>query len=225
MFDMILYVLVGVVAGIAVIVVFAGPEARAFLKAKARRRPILTIHRTDRRRELKVVDGVYPGGWRVKGYGDFETVREGIDITKSNIQIADAYDNVGTTIRGDHVTYAAKLKEDGTKDFDDAERKWKGGKGKKLDKKVGHKTIDWQSLRDFLPTYFNPAFIFALIEHRVSSRLPHKEPWSVQKIMAVGMVIFIIFIGAVILFETDILGSLGGGGTTPTPTPSPPITP
>lgn len=223
MFDILIFAMVGFVAGVVLIVATMGPEARAFQKAKLRKRPIITIHRSDRMREFKVVDKQNPGGWRVKlgtGGADYETVPEAIDTTKSNIRIADAFDSVGTTIRDDHVEYANRLKARGIKDFDAAQKKAKRGE------KLGEKTFrgklqDWRALLDFLPTYFNPVFIFALIEHRVSARLPRKEPWSVQKVMAVGMVIFIIIIGMVIMFETgfleDIMGGGGGGGAPPPP--------
>jgi len=207
--DMLIFVMVGFFAGIILLGWMMGPEARAVTKAKARKRPLLIIPRTDHRVDFKCVDKVGDEEWEIKKYGTFKTEPEAINISRgSNIPMGISYAAVGSVTRPSVIAYLSELAKRGVRTFqrgeEEAERKLEGKEKRKTDVMIAGKLYSWQIFRDYLPIAFNPRFIWNAIVGGTRARETRGEPWSPQKIVAIGVMALVLVVALVILFETDI---------------------
>lgn len=212
MMEEMIIMLMGFFAGAFVVGYLMGPEARAVMKAKARKKPLLIIPRTDHRVDFKCVDKAGDEEWEIKKYGTFKTEPEAINISHgSNIPMGISYAAVGSITRPSVIAYLSELAKRGVRTFqqgeDESAKTPEKGKKKKTDVMIAGKLYSWQIFRDYLPIAFNPRFIWNAIVGGTRAREAKRgEPWTPQKIVAVGVMALVVVIAIVIISEVDLFG-------------------
>lgn len=215
--DIILFFGIGLIVGIFLLVILVGPDGRTFMRARTKKKPIAVVHWGDRRREFIAVDEVSPDGWELKKHHAlFRVNNETVDLTPSNLRIADVYPDVGATMVSEHAILAGNLLADGVDNFAQAESTERT-KANKMYKILG-KSINWQSFRNFIPIYMDPRIINSASERKARAMMPSINPtnWGKDRIMAIGMVVVLVAIALVILQSVGLL-NFGGGAAVPAP--------